>query len=156
MRRSLSDITAKTEGMIEEVIHDLTRAVSVTNPSMQKSLSNFTVQTVYKNSIYPLCVHLLSYDNHPMGHYYSYDYRDDGTWRNICWSIGGNKDTGSSLTEKTAVMIAAAVRDRPILEQQIFQENAGNYSITKLVLLREIVSMYLTHDILAVLFEHTK
>src|SRR5579863_1713200 len=114
---------------------------------MDGSLSNFTVQAICK-MLDTIRVHLISYHGSVRGYHYYYGYHD-GSWKdsNSYWSDSKDHYMTIYLTEKTAVRLAVAMRERTISEQQIFRENAGNYSITKLMLLREIANQHLTSDI---------
>lgn len=81
---------------------------------------------------------------HSTGQFYNYDH---GIWtRSI---------SSTFLTEKTATALAVAVRDRSIADQNTFQDIAKYYTITKLMLLREIVEQHLKSDIFSILFDMT-
>jgi hypothetical protein len=148
------------------------------------ALSDFTIQSIYRpNHVSP--VHVYLYDN--IGHQHRYYRCHNGIWKDV----DGNHSWSASrqahvihipryLTEKTAVRLAVAVRERASLkqvrhldagmdvisiaigtavfssEQEIFYQDAGNYSITKLMLLREIAAQHLTLDIFITLFNMTE
>lgn len=80
-----------------------------------------------------------------VGHIYAYNH---GIWEIRSESV--------FLTEKTAATIAAAVRNRSISNQNTFHEIAKYYTITKLMLLREIATQYLSSDIFITLFDVTE
>jgi hypothetical protein len=122
---------------------------------MEVSLSNFTIRFVCELvGVVRVYLNIIRND----GKSYSFIDYINRIWRDtICtWGISRDACVWPSLTEKTAVRIAVAVRQRPISEQQIFHESARNYSITKLILLREIATQYLTSDIFITLFDMTE
>jgi hypothetical protein len=128
---------------------------------MELSISNLTVRSVYKMPN-TTRIHFTSYVNNVWRYHYCADYTG-GVWENfVSWPVFSNclsKDKCNDkffLTEKTAVKLAASVRQRPNSEQQIFHLDARNYNIKKLILLREIAKQYLSSDILTVLFDMTK
>jgi hypothetical protein len=81
----------------------------------------------------------------------------DGLWINN-WSIPiGSIPNRYQLTEKTAVGVAVAIMHQSNMQykRHLFQEEK-HYTITKLMLLREIVSIYLERDLLIAMFDVTE
>lgn len=81
----------------------------------------------------------------------------NGSWINN-WSIPIDAIPNQyQLAEKTAVSVAVAMMHQSDMEhnRHLF-EIAKHYTITKLMLLREIVSMYLEHDLLIAIFDVTE
>lgn len=130
-----------------------TRLTFDSKPDSVKSLSNITLNHVYRTpgNFNQINILFLTHGK-TLGRRWSSRYScryHSGTWRNESRSF--------VFTEKTNVMIAAAVtRDADTSRQELFREVAKDYTITKLMLLREIALQYLKYDVLVVLFEHTE
>jgi hypothetical protein len=87
---------------------------------------------------------------------YSCQMNSTGQFYNYNNGIWARAINSTFLTEKTAVALAVAVRDRSISDQNTFHDIAKYYSITKLMLLREMAAQYLSSDILITLFDMTE